>query len=128
MDDDAVAGEIVALAREWNTAIVSNDADRIAEFMTDDWVIVSWTGVTGRDDFLGFVRSGTLGHTRMEPASEPRVRVHGDVATLVVRVVSTAQYGGADIDADEWTSDVFVRTDGRWRCALTHITPVGTAT
>jgi hypothetical protein len=43
---------------------------------------------------------------------------------LSVRVVSTAQYGGRDIDADEWTSDVFVRHDGRWRCALTHITPV----
>ena len=116
--------ELVALAQDWNAAIVSNDADRIAEFMADDWVIVSWSGVTTRDDFLSYVRSGGLGHTRMEGVGEYRVRVYGDTAVLSVRVVSTAQYGGRDIDADEWTSDVFVRRDGRWRCALTHITPV----
>jgi uncharacterized protein (TIGR02246 family) len=126
MDDDGTEREIVALAQDWNTAIVSDDADRIAEFMTDDWVIVSWTGITSRDDFLAFVRSGGLGHSRMEGVGDHRVRVYGDTAVLSVRVVSTAQYGGADIDADEWTSDVFVRRDGRWRCALTHITPVAT--
>jgi uncharacterized protein (TIGR02246 family) len=122
---DAPEQELVALAKDWNAAIVSNDADRIAAFMADDWVIVSWSGVTTRDDFLSYVRSGVLGHSRMEGVGEYRVRAYGDTAVLSVRVVSTAQYGGGDIDADEWTSDVFVRHDGRWRCALTHITPVG---
>jgi len=121
---DAPEQELVALMQDWNAAIVSNDADRIAAFMADDWVIVSWSGVTTRDDFLSYVRSGALGHSRMEGVGEYRVRVYGDTAVLSVRVLSTAQYGGQDIDADEWTSDVFVRRDGRWRCALTHITPV----
>ena len=121
---DAPEQELVALAQDWNAAIVSNDADRIAAFMADDWVIVSWSGVTTRDDFLSYVRSGALGHSRMEGVGEYRVRVYGDTAVLSVRVLSTAQYGGQDIDADEWTSDVFVRRDGRWRCTLTHITPV----
>ncbi|GLZ44188.1 hypothetical protein Acsp06_03730 [Actinomycetospora sp. NBRC 106375] len=116
--------EIVALTDAWSEAIVSDDADRIAEYMDDDWVIVSWSGITTRDDFLSFVRSGALGHTRMEGVGERRVRVLGDTALLSVRVLSTAQYGGADIDADEWTTDVFVRRDGRGRCTLTHITPV----
>ena len=128
MDPDDVAREIVALAQDWNTAIVSDDADRIGAFVTDDWVLVSWTGVTSRDDFLTYVRSGALGHSAMAAASEPRVRVHGDTATLTVRVTSTAQYGGRDIDADEWTTDVFVRDGGTWRCALTHITPVAPPT
>ena len=124
MDDD----DLVALADAWSEAIVSDDADRIAEYMTEDWVIVSWTGVTARDDFLAYVRSGVLGHSRMEGVGERRVRVYGDAAVLTVRVVSTAQFGGEDIDADEWTTDVFVRRDGTWRCALTHITPVAPAT
>jgi ketosteroid isomerase-like protein len=134
---DAPERELITLAQDWNAAIVSDDADRIAAFMADDWVIVSWSGVTTRDDFLSYVRSGVLGHSRMEGVGDYRVRVYGDTggasgatgngafAVLSVRVVSTAQYGGRDIDADEWTSDVFVRRDGRWRCALTHITPVG---
>jgi uncharacterized protein (TIGR02246 family) len=122
VDDDTE--KLVALADAWSEAIVSDDADRIAEYMTEDWVIVSWTGVTARDDFLAYVRSGALGHSRMEGVGERRVRVYGDTAVLTVRVVSTAQFGGEDIDADEWTTDVFVRRDGTWRCALTHITPV----
>jgi uncharacterized protein (TIGR02246 family) len=120
--------ELVALADAWSEAIVSDDADRIAEYMADDWVIVSWSGVTTREDFLSYVRSGVLGHSRMEGVGERRVRVYGDTAVLTVRVVSTAQYGGEDINADEWTTDVFVRRDGAWRCALTHITPVAPAT
>ncbi len=120
--------ELVALADAWSEAIVSDDADRIAEYMADDWVIVSWSGVTTREDFLSYVRSGVLGHSRMEGVGERRVRVYGDTAVLTVRVVSTAQYGGEDIDADEWTTDIFVRRDGAWRCALTHITPVAPAT
>jgi uncharacterized protein (TIGR02246 family) len=122
------ADELVALADAWSEAIVSDDADRIGAFMADDWVIVSWSGVTTREDFLSYVRSGVLGHSRMEGVGERRVRVYGDTAVLSVRVVSTAQYGGEDIDADEWTTDVFVRRDGAWRCALTHITPVAPAT
>ena len=122
------ADELVALADAWNEAIVSDDADRIGAFMADDWVIVSWSGVTTREDFLSYVRSGVLGHSRMEGVGERRIRVYGDTAVLTVRVVSTAQYGGEDIDADEWTTDVFVRRDGAWRCALTHITPVAPAT
>jgi uncharacterized protein (TIGR02246 family) len=118
------ADELVALADAWSEAIVSDDADRIGAFMADDWVIVSWSGVTTREDFLSYVRSGVLGHSRMEGVGERRVRVYGDTAVLTVRVLSTAQYGGEDIDADEWTTDVFVRREGRWLCALTHITPV----
>jgi uncharacterized protein (TIGR02246 family) len=123
MTDD----ELVALADAWSEAIVSDDADRIAAFMAEEWVIVSWSGVTAREDFLSYVRSGALGHPRMEGVGERRVRVYGDTAVLTVRVVSTAQYGGQDLDADEWTTDVFVRRDGAWRCALTHITPVAPA-
>ncbi|MDF2978812.1 MAG: hypothetical protein K0S40_3540 [Actinomycetospora sp.] len=122
MDD--VVGDLVALADAWSEAIVSDDADRIGAFMADDWVIVSWSGVTAREDFLSYVRSGALGHSRMEGVGERRVRVYGDTAVLTVRVLSTAQYGGRDLDADEWTTDVFVRRDGDWRCVLTHITPV----
>jgi hypothetical protein len=37
-------------------------------------------------------------------------------------VTSTAHYLGQRLDADEWTTDVFVRRDGSWLCTLTHIT------
>jgi uncharacterized protein (TIGR02246 family) len=125
--DDAVSAEIIAVEGDWARAIVSNDAERIAGFMADDWVIVSDSGVTSRERFLAVLQSGELTHSAMVPAGIGRVRVYGDAAVVTARVTSTAHYGGQLLDADEWTTDVFVRRDGRWLCALSHITAAAPA-
>ena len=108
----------------WAAAIVSNDAARIGSFMADEWVIVSESGVTSKDQFLAFVESGELTHSAMDRVSEPTVRVYGDTAVYIARVTNTAHYQGQRFDADEWTTDVFSRRDGRWLCVLTQITAV----
>jgi hypothetical protein len=59
----------------------------------------------------------------MARTTRPRVRVYGGTAVLTARVTNTAHYGGKRFDADEWTTDVFVLRDGRWRCVLSQITP-----
>jgi ketosteroid isomerase-like protein len=125
VDDEAaarVAAEVVAVGDAWAAAIVANDADRIADFMADEWVIVSASGVSPASEFLGLVRSGALTHSAFRRAGTARVRVYGDSAVLTARVANTAHHAGIDYDADEWTTDVFVRRDGRWRCVLSHIT------
>ncbi|MFF8981882.1 nuclear transport factor 2 family protein [Streptomyces globisporus] len=114
---------LTALVDDWAAAIVANDADRIGSFMADEWVIVSGSGIADREEFLGYVRSGALTHSAMEAVTPPRVRVYGDTATATARITNTAHYGGQRFDADEWTTDVFVRRDGHWRCVLSHITP-----
>ena len=122
--DSAVRAELIAIEDEWARAIVSNDAERIAGFMADDWVIVSDSGVTSLERFLAVLRSGELTHSAMVRVGVSRVRGYGDTAVVTARVTSTAHYRGQRLDADEWTTDVFVRRDGRWRCALTHLTAV----
>jgi ketosteroid isomerase-like protein len=119
---DAVRAGLVAISDDWATAIASNDVERISSFMADDWVIVSESGVTAKDRFLSLVKSGELAHSAMDRAGEARVRLYGDTAVLTCRQTNTAHYQGRRFDADEWTTDVFVRRDGRWRCALSHIT------
>jgi uncharacterized protein (TIGR02246 family) len=114
--------ELAAVEAAWATALLSNDADGIARFMTEDWVVVSDSGITSRERFLAVIRSGLLTHSAMRPADEGRIRVYGDTAVCTFRVGSTAQFGGRSRDADEWVTDVFVRRDGEWRCALTHLT------
>jgi len=114
--------ELLSVAEDWALAMVANDADLIGSFMADDWVIVSERGVTTKAEFLPFVRSGQLTHSVFELASEPRVRFYGDTAVLTARVVNTAEFAGSAHKQDEWTTDVFVRTDGRWLCVLSHIT------
>lgn len=116
--------ELIAVDEEWSRAIVSNDAERIGSFMADDWVMVSASGMATKEEFLAFVRSGELTHSAMERVNDGRIRVYGDTAVLTARVTNTAHYGGQRFDADEWTSDLFVRRDGRWVCVLNHITAV----
>ncbi|MFJ6608857.1 nuclear transport factor 2 family protein [Streptomyces sp. NPDC091289] len=120
---DADHARLAVTVDAWSAAIVSNDVTRMAAFMADEWVIVSESGITDRDTFLGYVESGDLTHSAMAAISPPRVRVHGDTATITARMTNTAHYGGRRFDADEWVTDVLVRREGRWLCVLTHITP-----
>lgn len=112
--------DLLALAEEWRRAIVANDADRMAGFVTDDWVVVDASGVSPGTRLLGLVASGALTHSAMAAVGPTRVRVLGDTALLTARLTSTAHHEGHRYDADEWTTDVYVLRDGRWRCALTH--------
>jgi uncharacterized protein (TIGR02246 family) len=114
--------EIVVVADDWAKAIVSNDPERIAGFMADDWVIVSESGVTTRAQFMSLVESGELTHSAMDVVGDARIRVYGETAIFTARQTNTAHYAGNRFDADEWITDVFVRRDGRWLCALSHIT------
>ncbi|MEU6904633.1 nuclear transport factor 2 family protein [Streptomyces coeruleorubidus] len=121
-DDSADALGLVALAKDWAAAIVANDPARIARFMADEWVIVSESGIDPKEKFLSLVESGDLTHTAMDLRSRPRVRVYGDTALITGRVTNTAHFRGERYDADEWTTDVFVKRDGRWLCVLSHVT------
>jgi ketosteroid isomerase-like protein len=114
--------ELVAVGDAWAEAIAANDADRIAEFMDDDWVIVSASGISPGADFLRLVRDGELTHSAFARTGPARVKVYGDTAVVTARVANTAHHGGTAYEADEWTTDVFVHRDGRWRSVLSHIT------
>lgn len=90
--------------------------------MAPEWVIVSASGVTPREHFLSLVAAGELTHSAMELVGDARVRVYGDTAVFTGRVTNTAHHLGRRFDADEWTTDVFARREGRWVCVLSHIT------
>lgn len=120
---EPVIREIEETAADWAAAMVANDADRIGSFMSDEWVMVSERGISGKAHFLDFVRSGALTHSSFEMVGEARVRVYGDTAVLTARIVNTAHFGGQQFDQDEWTTDVFVKRSGRWLCVHSHITP-----
>ena len=112
-----------ALLADWNAAIVANDADAIGEFASPDWVFVGAQGVTSGAQFLKAVAAGRITHDRM--VSEVHdVRVFGDVAVVVARVRNSGAFEGNGFVLDEWSTDVFVVHEDRWRCVLTHLTSV----
>ena len=115
--------ELLKFGEEWAAAMVANDADRIGSFMADEWVMVSERGLSTKEYFLEFVRGGQLTHSMFEMRGDARIKVYGETAVLSARIVNTAHFGGQQFDADEWTTDVFLKRDGKWLCVLSHITP-----
>jgi len=114
--------ELLNTGEDWAAAMVSNNADLIGSFMAEEWVMVSARGISDKEHFLGFVRSGALTHSSFEKVGDARIRIYGETAVLSARIVNTAHFGGQQFDADEWTTDVFVKRDERWVCVLSQIT------
>ena len=120
--EEDLRAELIAIDDAWAAALVDNDADRMGSFMADEWVIVSESGISTKEDFLGLIRSADLTHSAMDRISQARVRFYGDTAVVSSRVTNTAHYRGQRFDADEWTTSVFARRGGTWLCVLSQIT------
>lgn len=121
---DPLHAELEALLKAWGEAIVANDANAIARFAADEWVLVDpQGGPIDSSRFFEAVRSGALTHDTFETEVE-RVYTYGnDVAVVIAHVTNTGAYKGMLFTADEWSTDVFVRRDNTWLCALTALTP-----
>ena len=117
----SAADEVTATAHVWDRAMVTNDADAIGRYMSDDWAIIGSDGrIIDRDRFLFVVRSGMLTHDVME-SHEVNVRVYGDAAVMTARGISGGMFQGNAFREVERVSCVFVRQEGKWRCVHTHL-------
>ena len=115
--------EMAGVEDSFNRAMVSNDLERIADCVADDWVLVTPEGgVVEKSVIFKAIESGVLSHDSMAKQIH-RVKVYGDMAVVTGRGQNTGQFRGKPISADEWITDIYRRIDGRWRCVLTHLTP-----
>ena len=120
---DNLRDELDEYLKAWGTAILSNDADVIARFSLTDWMLVTpEAGPIDSTVFFEALRSGDLTHDTFEVDVHRVVRL-GDTAVAVAHVRNTGMYRGTPFTADEWATDVFVRRDGGWICALSALTP-----
>jgi ketosteroid isomerase-like protein len=120
---DAAVDEFTTIENAFNDAMVSNDVGRIADCISDDWVLVTpEVGPVSREGMLAAISSGTLSHDMMVKRLA-RVKVYGDMAVVTGRGQNTGLFKGEPIQADEWITDVYRKLDGKWRCVLTHLTP-----
>jgi ketosteroid isomerase-like protein len=116
-----IQDELMALATDWDRAMVENDAEAIGRYVADDWTIIGSDGHLGdRATFLGFVKSGVLSHDEMT-SEDTQVRVYGDTAVIISRGISGGTYQGQPFREIERVSCVFVREEAQWRCVLTHL-------
>lgn len=115
--------ELRQFEKMWDEAMVSNDADEIGRFMSEDWVIVgSEGGITSKKEFLEWIRSGDLTHSRMD-SDETRIKIYGDAGVVTSRGTSVGKYKRQPFSLYEWSSSVFIRQEGTWICVHTMLTP-----
>jgi ketosteroid isomerase-like protein len=114
--------ELLKVERDFAAAVLSNDADAIGKFLTDDWAIVDADGgVIDKARFLSVIKSGTLVHEEME-LDDMTVRADRDSA-VVTNITSTrGKFAGQEFTTQERATDFFVKRDGRWRCVFSQLT------
>ena len=115
-NSDEMGKEVIRVEEEFGQAMIKNDADRIATFLADDWIIIDPDGaIIDKARFLGVIRSGALTHEAMN-SEEVRVRVYGAAAIVTALTSSKARYMGQEFSTRERA------TDGRWQCVTTQLT------
>jgi ketosteroid isomerase-like protein len=114
--------EVLRIEKELSQAIVRNDAEAVGRFLADDWIVIDPDGgIIDRVRFLGVIKSGTLAHEMMESA-DSRVRIYGNTAIVTALTTTKGKYSGQAFTTQERATDVFVKQNGRWQCALSHLT------
>jgi ketosteroid isomerase-like protein len=115
------AESAMAAEDELTRAMRENDADAIARCLSDDWAVISARGGVGegKSIFPDGIKSGYLTRKTFD-ASEPRVRLYGNVALVTTKLHTAGMFGGKPFDVMERQTDVWVWKDGGWKCVLTH--------
>ena len=119
-----IRAELETAEQAFNAAMISNDPDQILNCITLDWVLVTpERGPISAAAILEVIGSGILGHVTMTKTTH-HMTILGKVATVTGRGQNTGWFKDSTLKADEWITDVYHRIDGKWRCVLTHLTPV----
>ena len=114
--------EVLRLEKEFSQAIVKNDAEAVGRFLADDWIIIDPDGgIIDKASFLGVIKSGALTHEMME-SDDTRVRIYGNTAIVTALTTTKGKFSGQVFTTQERATDVFVKQNGRWQCALSHLT------
>jgi ketosteroid isomerase-like protein len=115
---------LIGLERRWNEAVYSKDIAFIDSILTDDFRVTYENGETGdRTKELQLVAEF---NQQVESATQDdfTVRVYQDTAvvTFTLHLVGIKQGERAALDLRY--TDVWVMSDGRWRCVSVHSTRV----
>jgi ketosteroid isomerase-like protein len=114
--------ELINLERDFERAVVANDAEAIGKFLADDWVIIDPDGnIIDKARFLSVIKSGALTHEVME-SDNMSVRTYGDSAVVTALTTTKGKFAGQEFSTRERATDFFVKQGGRWQCVFSQLT------
>ena len=114
--------ELSKLEKEFERAVVSNDAAAVGCLLADDWIIVGPDGrIIDKSRFLDVIKSGSLSHEKME-SEDVRVRMYENSAIVTALTTSKGKFMGQEFTSLERAADIFVKQNDRWKCVFTQLT------
>jgi ketosteroid isomerase-like protein len=113
---------VLQAERDGCAAYLRGDADKIANFLIDDYTLTDSTGeISTAADDIEDAKTGRV-HYDVFENYDMKVRVYGDhtaVVTGKTKVKGNAR--GKPIDVIVQFTDTFVKQNGRWRLAAGHV-------
>ena len=112
----------LAADQQFAMALQNNDSLGIVRMLNKDWAVITSHGdiAEGPDVFPSGIRSGQRMLNAQE-ATEPRVRLYGNIALVTSKVRLAGQLGGKTYDDIKMRqTDVLRWEHGGWKCVLTQ--------
>jgi len=125
----SVEQTLTQMERDWsltgmNKANVDKDIKTLDRIMADDWVGLSFQGVSRtKAEAIASVKSGSS-TTQSIDLGPMKVRVFGNTAVVTGSDTEKSTFNGKDSSGKYVWTDVFVERNGRWQAVASESTKV----
>jgi hypothetical protein len=120
----SAAGQVRKAERTLLRAAVAGDTHTAAALLAHGFQQIDVTGTAEtRADYLATIGGG-IDFVTLKPVKPIRVRVHGNSAVARVKLRFKVVAGGQTLQHQGWTTDLFVRRDGRWKVLWSQSTAI----
>jgi len=120
--DSATAAELKQIENDWAAAEKAKDSVKLSAILDDTWVELGWDGkIVDKAKALAELKTGSVDSIGMGPMT---VRVFGNTAVVTGSDTEKSTENGKDTSGSYIWTDVFVKTNGKWKAVASQITKV----
>ena len=124
MTDDKLIKQFQLIDDNFNQALISNKADQISRFISEDWVLLEPRyGIISKDEFLNAIKLGELSHTEMKK-DVLRVKLYNDTAIVTTRGMNIGFLKTKPFNSKQWVTNIYKKENENWVCVMTQEAPV----
>ena len=120
--DDPATAKFRALEEAWTAAIKAQDRAKLEEFLRPEYTLTAAVvgGLTTMDRASWLKYAVTTYVIHEFQFNELVVREYGDTAVVSSRYTQKATFNGADLSAEFFITDVWVKTGEKWQVSARY--------
>jgi ketosteroid isomerase-like protein len=114
---------LLSIERDWANALQKGDVAFLEKALGKDWVHNADGQVSPKKQLIADVKGKILKFESMA-LSDMKPIVLGETATVSGLSTEKSSHKGKDTSGKYRWTDIFVKRDGRWQCAISHSTKI----